>query len=130
MSKILIIEDEGSLRSRLVEKFNASAFVVLEAKNGEEGLAIALQEHPNIILLDIILPKIHGLDVLKKIREDEWGKTVPVIFLTNLHDSQTMARSTEYGSNDFLVKNDLSLDDVVRVVRNKLNEIGSAPAHP
>jgi len=122
MAKILIIEDEPILRKRLVEEFNRVGFVVSEAKDGEEGLTLALKEHPKVILLDIILPKMHGLNVLKKIREDEWGKTASIIFLTNLSDGELVAKAMESEVYDFLIKKDWSLQDIVNQVRKKLNE--------
>jgi len=122
MPKILIIEDEPTLRKRLVEKFSSEGFVVSEAKDGEGGLALALAERPNIILLDIILPKMHGLEVLKKIRGNERGKTVPIIFLTNLSDGELVAKAVENGVYDFLIKKDWSLQDVVSQVCKRLGE--------
>ena len=83
--KILVVEDEISLRKALADKFRREGFAVLEAKDGEEGLAVALKEQPHIILLDIVLPKMDGMTMLKKLRqENAWGKSVPVILLTNL----------------------------------------------
>ena len=84
MKTILIIEDEKSLRNAVVDLLHAKSFLVIEAKNGREGMELALSKHPDLILLDLIMPEMDGMSVLKKIREDKWGVTVPVIILTNL----------------------------------------------
>ena len=74
MKKILIVEDEEIMLKALVEKFSSEGFEVVQAIDGEEGLKKALCEKPDIILLDILLPKMDGMAVLKKLREDTWGK--------------------------------------------------------
>src|SRR3989304_9443406 len=81
---ILIIEDEKSLRDAIVDILRLKNFLSLEAKNGREGVELALSKHPDLILLDIIMPEMDGITALKKIREDAWGKKVPIIILTNL----------------------------------------------
>lgn len=118
--KILIIEDEKIMRQMLIERLAEEKFDVLEAENGEEGLKTALKEHPDLILLDIILPKMNGTIVLDELRKDAWGKNVPVIVLSNLSDVETAAEALENNVHDFLVKTDWSLNDVVRKIKEKL----------
>ncbi|MDD4996048.1 MAG: response regulator [Patescibacteria group bacterium] len=118
--KILIVEDEISLRQALFDKFTRENFQALEAKNGEEGLEVALKERPDIILLDIIMPKVDGLTMLKSLRRDEWGKDVPVIILTNLNDAENVFHAVENNVYDFLVKSDWRLNELVERVKNKL----------
>lgn len=120
--KILIVEDEISPLKALVAKFSREGFNVLQAEDGETGLRLALQEHPDLILLDIILPKMDGLTMLKKLREDERGTKVPVILLTNLSDSQKVAEAVEHHACDYLVKSDWPLEAVVQKVKEKLAE--------
>ena len=120
MKKILIVEDEQSLREPLVKKFSGENFEVLQAEDGEKGLKIAKKEHPDLILLDILMPKMDGMTACKKLREDEWGKDVPIIFLTNLNDAQQVTDATEAGVYDYLVKSDWRIEDVVKKVREKL----------
>lgn len=120
MKKILIIEDEKIIRDVLVKIFTKEGFSVLEAADGEAGLAVAEKESPDIILLDIILPKIHGLAVLSRLRDSEWGKNIPVIILTNLSDSASVAEALAGGVYEFLVKKDWTLDEIVAKVREKL----------
>ena len=120
--KILIIEDEKPLLQALVEKFGREGFKVLEASNGEDGLAVALKEHPDIILLDIVMPKMDGMTVLKKLREDEWGKKAPVILLTNLSatGANIIEGIVENEPSYYLVKSDWKIEDVVAKVRETL----------
>lgn len=84
---ILIVEDEKILRETIHLGLESEEFTVIEAKDGEEGLLISLREHPDLILLDLIMPKMNGMTMLKKLRSDDWGKIVPVIILTNLTSS-------------------------------------------
>ena len=118
--KILIVEDDISSLEILVDKFTREAFNVLQAKNGIEGLEVALKEHPDLILLDIIMPKMDGISMIKELQEDEWGKDVPIIILTNLSDGEKVAEAIERGVQDFLVKSDWNLNDVVKRVKKKL----------
>jgi len=108
------------LANALNKKFSSEDFEVLVAKDGEEGLKKSLENHPHIILLDIIMPKLDGISMLKKLREDNWGKEVPVILLTNLSDSEKVAEGMEVGVYDYLVKSDWKIEDVVSKVKEKL----------
>lgn len=119
-SKILIIEDECSLRKALADKFTKEGFMVIEAKDGEEGLKLALKEKPDLILLDIIMPKMDGITMLGKLREDKWGKDVRVIILTNLEDENKVMESVQKGAYDYLIKSDWKLEDVVKKAKEKL----------
>lgn len=123
--KILIVEDELSLRNALSDKLLREGFEIVEAKNGEEGLEVALREHPDLILIDIIMPVMDGMTMLKKLRdEDEWGKTVPVIILTNLtSDNEERLRDiTNAEPSYYLVKSDWKIEDVVAKIRERLGE--------
>ncbi|MBI4653236.1 response regulator [Candidatus Kuenenbacteria bacterium] len=119
---ILIIEDEISLQNILKKRLERENFLVLEAKNGEEGLDIALRERPDLILLDIIMPVMDGLTMLKKLRENGWGKNVMVILLTNLSDNEKIAEAVVHGTYDYLVKSDWKIEDVVAKIREKLEK--------
>ncbi len=118
--KILIVEDEASMLRLLSDRFISEGFIVLEAKNGEEGLKSALENHPNLVLIDIIMPVLDGIAMLKKLRQDSWGKNVPAIMLTNLSDSAKIAEVLESGAYDYLVKSDCKLEDIVKRVKEKL----------
>ena len=120
---LLIVDDEVPLLNVLREKFEKEGFRVDTGKNGEEGLAAALSVRPDLILLDIIMPKMDGMTMLKKLRStDDWGKKVPVILLTNLtagaDDQIQDVVDTE--PSYYLVKSNMSLDQVVEKVRERL----------
>lgn len=118
---ILVVEDEEALRKAMVFKLSAEGFQVVEAGNGEEGLAKAEQERPDIILLDILMPKMHGMEMLSRLRfSGEWGKNVPVIVLSNLNDAAKVAEATEGGVYDYLIKSDWKIEDLVKKVTDKI----------
>jgi DNA-binding response OmpR family regulator len=117
---ILIVEDEASLSQALVEKFKSEGFSILEASNGLDGLEKAIEHHPDLILLDIIMPKMDGITMMKKLRVDRWGEKVPVIVLTNLTDAAKADQALKQGAYDFLIKTDWKLEDVVKKVKQKL----------
>jgi CheY-like chemotaxis protein len=119
--KILIVEDEAALRNAVSDILSFEGFTVLQAKNGQEGLDVALKEHPDLILLDLIMPVMDGLTMLEKLRTDQdWGRSVAVILLTNINDPEKVAQATEAGSYDFLVKSDWNIEDVVKKVKGRL----------
>lgn len=119
--KILIIEDEIAILEALVGKFQRSGFNVVGAQDGMDGLEKAKEEVPDLILLDILMPKMDGIEVVKHIRSDfKWGSDVPIIMLTNLSDPESVSEVAKYNVYDFLVKTDWRLDDVVDLVKEKL----------
>ncbi len=123
MKKVLIVEDEPSLRQALVDKIHRlSDIVVLEASDGEVGLMSALNERPQVIVLDVIMPKMDGLTMLKKLREDSWGKQVSVIVLTNVspNDEQVMSQVSVAEPSYYFVKANKSIEEVSRVVQELL----------
>ncbi|MCX6736148.1 MAG: response regulator [Candidatus Parcubacteria bacterium] len=121
--KILIVEDESSARKAMEEKFQREGFEVFTAIDGIRGLAEAQRLHPEIILLDIIMPNMDGIMMLKKLREDGgYGKQVPVILLTNL-SSDDDGRRKEIDALSpvaYMVKTDWKLSDVVEKVNQCL----------
>lgn len=119
--KILIIEDEMSLRGALEMKLTTEGFQIIGASDGNEGLKMATEEKPDLILLDLILPKMDGITVLKKLREREDGKDIPVIILTNLSSSETVKKAISEGSTDYLVKVDWKIEEIVKKIREKLD---------
>lgn len=119
--KILIVEDETAMRHALAEKFKHSGFEVLTAPDGEEGLGVANKEKPDLVMLDILMPKMDGVSLTKNIREgSSWGEDVPIVMLTNLTDPDSVSEVASYGVFDFLVKTDWKLEDVVELVKKKL----------
>lgn len=119
--KILIVEDETPLRNAVSDILTFEGFTVFQAKNGQEGLDIALQEHPDLTLLDLMMPIMDGLTMLEKLRQDQpWGAQAAVILLTNINDPEKVAQATEAGSYDFLVKSDWNIEDVVKKIKGRL----------
>ncbi|OHA79474.1 MAG: hypothetical protein A2747_01065 [Candidatus Yonathbacteria bacterium RIFCSPHIGHO2_01_FULL_44_41] len=119
---ILVVEDEDPMQLVLRDILTVEGYVVLEAKNGIEGLEIAFREHPDLILLDILMPKMDGLEMLKKLREDEWGKKVPVIVLTNLSDNEDVAKAVEEDVFEYFVKTDIKIAEVIERIRAKIGK--------
>lgn len=118
--KVLVIEDEQDLREALKTALSIENFEVHTAGDGEAGLQMALEVKPDLILLDLMMPKLDGLGVLKALREDEWGKNVKVIVMTALDDLERVAEVLENGGSEYLVKSNISLGTVVAKVKEKL----------
>lgn len=118
--KILVIEDEATLQKALVEILEQSGYEALSALDGEKGWELIEQEMPDLILLDIILPKMDGFEVLKRIKENEKTNRIPVIILTNLGDLNNVQKALELGANTYLVKADFHLDDVLDKIEHTL----------
>jgi len=118
---VLVIDDEESLVNVLERKFGDEGMTVYTANNGREGLEVALREHPDVILLDIMMPEMDGFDVMRHLQQDEWGRTVPIILLTNSSSIETVAKAVHTGMSEFLVKTDMRLDDVVGRVKQHLS---------
>lgn len=115
--KVLIVDDDDNLRLALKDKLDMEGFEALEAKDGKEGLDKALENHPDIILLDLLMPVMNGLETLKALREDPWGKDAKVIVLTVLDTSGSVAEAMARGSFTYIVKTDLNADDIVKKIR-------------
>jgi DNA-binding response OmpR family regulator len=113
--KILIIEDEESFLSILEKVFNSEGFIVLTAKNGESGMAIAEKENPDLIISDMLMPRLDGLSMAKKLRELKI--TAPIFFLTNISISEQDKDTKNF---DYFVKADTSIDEIVKKAKEKL----------
>jgi CheY-like chemotaxis protein len=120
--RILIVEDEEAIQKAVSETLLNQGFIVLTANNGEEGFAVSLKEHPDLILLDIFMPRMDGLVMLQKIRSDEWGKKVPVIILTNLNPSSNSVINSVLKNEPayYLVKSDVKLEGIVEKIKEVL----------
>lgn len=119
--KVLIADDDNELRTVLTDKLTRAGFEVIGAADGEEGLAKALELHPDVILLDGMMPKVSGWDMLDILRRDPWGKHAKIVMLTVLEDASHVAYAMEKGSFRYLVKIKHSLDDIVRNVQEELD---------
>ena len=114
--KILWVEDDKFLSEILTKKFLSLGYNLLRASNGTEALAIAETETPDIIMLDIVMPDINGLDVLQKLKMQEKFKEVPIIMLSNLSSPSDIEKSKKLGAIGFIVKAAVSLDEIVAQV--------------
>jgi DNA-binding response OmpR family regulator len=118
--KILIIEDDSILQKAMQEFLTADGFEVFTASDGEEGLRFARSKDPDLILLDIILPKINGFEVLKEIKSDANIQKVPTILLTNLGGLNDVEKALALGASTYLVKSDYGLGEISQKVRETL----------
>lgn len=119
-SKILFIEDDVDQIFLYQSKFELEGFEFLTARYGRDGLAIAVEKQPDLILLDLVLIKEDGMEVLKKLKENEKTKKMPVIILTNLAKKDLAEKSKELGAIDFIVKAEVTPTDVVSKVKEVL----------
>jgi DNA-binding response OmpR family regulator len=122
MKKILFIEDEAVLQKTLGDSLRQKGYEIKSALDGEDGLRLAKTEKPDLILLDLILPKKHGLEVLEELRSVEEGKSIPVVILTNLENIAEVEKAIELGATTYLVKNNYSLQEVVEKIEKALGE--------
>lgn len=116
--KILIVEDDKPFLWILRQSFSSEGFEIAIAENGEEGLKMAEEEKPDLILLDILMPIMDGIETAKRIRAK--GINVPVIFLTNMSDVEHISKAEETIPSDYIIKSDLSVDKIIALVKSKL----------
>lgn len=117
---ILVAEDDRFLRKAAEAKLRQSGFTVLAAVDGEEALRLARAEAPDLILLDLIMPKLHGFEVLRAVKEDPATSPIPVIVLSNLGQERDVKQAMEAGAVAYLIKANLSLRDLVSRVEEAL----------
>lgn len=117
---ILIVEDEQIIASTLAEKLEQVNLKVAIAENGQEGLDLALKSHPKLILLDIIMPKMSGIDMLKKLREDEWGKNAKVLVLTNQSNEDVISEAQKIGIDEYMIKAEHNLKEILEHIQKHL----------
>lgn len=117
--KVLIVEDEQDLRDAVVTALGYEGIPTLQAVDGEEGLALALREHPDLILLDITMPKMNGLDLLRALRKDDWGRDAQVVVMTASAGLEKVAEVIEAGGNEYIQKTDITLAGIVMKVKEK-----------
>lgn len=122
MKKILFIEDETSLQKAFGTILQDKGYEITSAFDGEIGLKLAKKEKPDLILLDLILPKIHGFEVLKKLKQEKETKEIPVIVLTNLEDMENVGQALELGANTYLIKAQYTLEEVLEKIKKALGE--------
>lgn len=134
MAKILLVEDDKSLREIYGVRLKAEGYDIVSAGDGEEALAVAIKERPNLIVSDVMMPKISGFDMLDILRSTTETKDIKVIMMTALSSDDQRARGEALGADRYLVKSQVGIEDVVRTVHEVLGDglpgAAAAPAFP
>lgn len=125
MSKIMLVEDDNSLREIYSIRLTAEGYVIVSAGDGEEALAMAVKERPDLIISDVMMPKISGFDMLDILRSTPETKDIKVIMMTALSSEDQRARGEHLGADRYLVKSQVGIEDVVNVVHEVLGDRAS-----
>jgi DNA-binding response OmpR family regulator len=115
--KVLVIEDEADIREAVAETIADAGYEVKTADNGEAGLKTALDWHPDLILLDLVMPIMDGHETLRRLRQDTWGKEVKVIISSAMDGAEDVAKAHEYNIADYIVKAHTSLEEILNKIR-------------
>jgi two-component system alkaline phosphatase synthesis response regulator PhoP len=126
--RILLVEDDRFLRRACEASLRQRGFTVLTAADGEEGLRRAREEAPDLVLLDLLMPRLGGLEVLRALRADERTRAMPVLILSNSSREQDLAEIQRLGVSGYLVKANLSLQALAERVTALLAGAGAPPA--
>lgn len=119
MRKVLVVEDDSFLQGLEVSKLHKEGYEVSSASTGDEGMEKIFESDLDLILLDLILPKFDGFDILKKVKSEENLKNIPVIVFSNLSEEKDIKKAKELGAIDFMVKSNFTLDELVEHI-NKI----------
>lgn len=120
--KVLIVEDEKMLADMYATKFTMEGYAVEKAADGAEGIELAKKAKPDIILLDVIMPKVDGFTALKELKSNPALKAIPVIMLTNLGQEDDVKKGKELGATDYYVKSNHSPSEIVKKVKDVLSK--------
>ena len=130
MSKILIVEDDISLREIYSIRITAEGYEVVTAGDGEEALAVAVREKPDLILSDVMMPKISGFDMLDILRHTPETASIKVVMMTALSSEDQRRRGEQLGADRYLVKSQVGIEDVVNTIHELLNDRQAQPQNP
>ena len=130
MPKVMIVEDDNSLREIYSIRLTAEGYEVVSAADGEEALAMAVREKPNLILSDVMMPKISGFDMLDILRQTPETRDIKVIMMTALSSEDQRARGEGLGADKYLVKSQVGIEDVINSIHEVLGDkvVAAAPA--
>jgi DNA-binding response OmpR family regulator len=129
MAKILLVEDDNNLREIYEARLMAEGYDIVSARDGEEALTVAIKEKPDLVISDVMMPKISGFDMLDILRTTEETKHVKVIMMTALSQAEDKARAEKLGADRYLVKSQVTLEDVAKVAKEVLEGLdNTAPA--
>ena len=120
-AKVLIVDDDAFLSGIYATKLDIEGFEVVAARDGEEGVKAAMKEMPDLILMDVLMPKLDGFEALKKIKEDPVTKNIPVIMLTNLGQKEDVEKGLQLGAVDYLIKAHFVPAEAVDKIKKVLN---------
>jgi CheY-like chemotaxis protein len=123
MTKVMLVEDDNNLREIYEARLLAEGFEIISAKDGEEALALAVKEKPELIVADIMMPKISGFDMLDILRSTPETKNTKVIMMTALSQAEDKNRAEKLGADRYLIKSQVTLEDVARVVQEVINGV-------
>lgn len=126
MPKIVCAEDDKLILTSLVQGFTAAGFAVTAAHDGEEAVEKIKAVKPDVVLLDIMMPKLDGFGVVWELKANPETADIPVVMLTNLSDSETLSKILEAGVTDYLLKSEQTIDQIIV----KVNEVLSRAPHP
>ena len=129
MTKILLVEDDNGLREIYNIRLTAEGYDVVAAGDGEQALAVAVQEKPDLVISDVMMPKISGFDMLDILRQTPETKDIKVIMMTALSSEDQRERGNSLGADRYLVKSKVGIEDVVNAVHEVLNDV-SGPVSP
>lgn len=119
-ARVLIVDDEKILRKIICKSLTEAGVKCIEAEDGEKGLKIAIKEKPDLILLDVMMPKMDGVTMMSKLRKTKAGVAIPVILLTQLEYDQKIEKAMKWGACSFLVKSNVEMEDILEKVKQKL----------
>lgn len=117
---LLIVDDESIVYKTLSAQFDKDTVEIMSVSDGEEGLKAAITHHPDLILLDIIMPVMDGVAMLNKLRQDEWGKNAKVIVLSNNSDTDKIKEVEGKGVDEYLIKANLDAVDMAKKIKEVL----------
>lgn len=126
MSKVMIVEDDESLREIYSIRLTAEGYAVISARDGEEALAVAVRERPDLIISDVMMPKISGFDMLDILRSTPETQNIKVIMMTALSSDDQRVRGENLGADRYLVKSQVGIEDVINVVHEVLGDRDAA----
>ncbi len=118
--RVLVVEDETPLSTALEQKFVKEGYEVEVARNGQEGLEAVKRQKPDIILLDVIMPIMDGMSMLRNLRSNNETREIPVVILSNLGDSKDILQAMQQETFDYLIKSDVTLDTILERVKSKI----------
>ncbi|MFZ2555993.1 MAG: response regulator [Minisyncoccia bacterium] len=118
--RILIVEDEEGMALALTDALTQEGYSVSRAADGNAGLAAAQKDHPDLIITDLKMPDMGGLEMIDALRKDQWGKTAKVIILSNASDLESLQKAMEHGTFHYMVKGDSSMADIIATVKKQI----------